>query len=101
MNKMNYLKLFILSVVVSLLLAGTCQEAKFDLNSATRRQLESISGIGPGMAHRIIVERNRRGGFRKIEDLLKIQGVGRKTLVQLRKKLFITESANVKEKNND
>ncbi|MBN1878917.1 helix-hairpin-helix domain-containing protein [bacterium] len=60
-----------------------------DLNQATQTQLELIPGIGPATASRIILERNRRGGFRTVNDLLKIRGIGRKTLRKIEKYLII------------
>ena len=54
------------------------------LNSADALELESIPGIGPAKAAAIIQERDRRGGFAAVEDLLAVQGIGPATLEAIR-----------------
>ncbi len=73
---------FILALVIFLNLVRS--DSRIDLNTATQQQLASIKGIGPAFAARIIMERDRRGGFRSVNDLLKVRGVGRKLLARLR-----------------
>jgi competence ComEA-like helix-hairpin-helix protein len=48
------------------------------LNSCTVEELARIEGVGPVAAQRIIEFRNARGGFRSLEDLHEIPGLGRK-----------------------
>jgi len=47
-----------------------------DLNTATQQQLEELPGVGPVLARSIISERERRGGFRRVEDLRSVRGIG-------------------------
>ena len=49
-----------------------------NLNTATPRQLESLPGVGPVLAKRIVEFREKRGGFKRIEDLLAIPGISEK-----------------------
>ncbi len=49
-----------------------------DVNRADRSQLETLPGIGPVLAGRIAAERERRGGFRRAEELMDIPGIGSK-----------------------
>ena len=54
--------------------------AKFDINTATEKELKLIPGIGPVMARRIIDARP----FRSADDLKKVNGIGDKKYAQLR-----------------
>ena len=47
-----------------------------NINSATAQELESLYGIGPVLAERIIEYREEKGGFRTIEDITKVRGIG-------------------------
>jgi competence protein ComEA len=55
-----------------------------DLNSATIEALTTIPGIGEVMAQRIVDWREEHGPFRRVEDLMKVKGVGEKTFDKLR-----------------
>jgi competence protein ComEA len=44
--------------------------APVNLNTATQAQLESLPGVGPKAAQRILEYRQKNGGFKKIEDIL-------------------------------
>jgi competence ComEA-like helix-hairpin-helix protein len=55
-----------------------------DLNRATAVELQRLPGIGPGLAQRILAERERRGRFESPEALRQVVGVGPKKLAALR-----------------
>jgi competence protein ComEA len=55
-----------------------------DLNTADAERLGLLPGIGPSMAGRIIEFRDEHGPFRRVEDLLKIKGIGEKSFQKLR-----------------
>lgn len=57
---------------------------RININTATVDQLQSLKGIGPKTAARIIAHRIRVGGFNSLEDLLQIKGIGPKTLNKFR-----------------
>ncbi len=59
------------------------QTPKINLNTATFSQLDSLPGIGPVIAERILELRERSGPFQQIEDLLNIRGIGEKKFLQL------------------
>jgi len=61
---------------------------KIDLNSASASQLELLPQIGPVLSQRIINHRNTKGKFQKIEDLLKVPGIGPKTFDKIKE--FVT-----------
>lgn len=54
------------------------------LNLATAEELERLPGIGPVLARRIVEDRGRHGQYRRVEDLLRVKGIGPKTVEKLR-----------------
>jgi len=54
-----------------------------DLNTATQSQLEDLPGIGPSKAQAIIAYREREGGFRTVEQLMEVKGIGAKIFEKL------------------
>ena len=59
------------------------------LNSATQAELEGLPGIGPTLAEAIITERERRGGFRSVNELRDVRGIGEKRFADLKDKVTI------------
>jgi competence protein ComEA len=57
---------------------------KLSLAAATAEQLEELDGIGPTLAERIIEFRDEAGGFRSIEQLQEVEGIGEKRFASLR-----------------
>lgn len=59
------------------------------LNGAHADELQMLPGIGPALASRIVEERERRGGFQSVEDLLEVRGIGPATLERLRDRVVV------------
>ena len=57
------------------------------LSSATAQDLDSLDGIGPTLAQRIVEYRQAHGGFHSVDELRQVQGIGDKRFQQLRKAL--------------
>jgi len=64
--------------------ANNAASALVNINTATPDQLGALPGIGPKMASRIVEFRQKNGGFKKIEDLMQIQGIGEKNFLKLK-----------------
>lgn len=61
----------------------TASGGPVDLNTATVDQLDSLPGIGPVLAQRIIDWRTAHGGFRSVRDLDQVSGIGDSTFAEL------------------
>ena len=63
---------------------GAPAGAKVSLGSATLEQLDAIDGIGPTLAKRILEYRDQHGGFRSVDELRQVDGIGAKRFESLR-----------------
>jgi competence protein ComEA len=68
--------------------AGTPAEP-VDLNTAGTAELETLPGVGPATARKILEERSRRGGFRSVRDLLGVPGIGERRFAELRDRVRV------------
>ncbi|MCI6907867.1 MAG: helix-hairpin-helix domain-containing protein [Clostridiales bacterium] len=57
---------------------------KVNINTATAAELDTLPGIGPVKAQSIIAYREANGSFSSIEDLILVDGIGEKTMAELR-----------------
>jgi comEA protein len=62
---------------------------KINLNSATVEQLESLPGVGPAMAKTIVEHRTKVGKFNRIEEIMKVKGIGEKKFQKIKDRLTI------------
>ncbi len=60
------------------------QQETVELNTATAAELQTLPRVGERTAQRIIEYREEHGGFRKIEDLMNVRGIGERTFLRLR-----------------
>ena len=60
-----------------------------NINTATSAQLQTLSGIGPVTAQKIIDYRENVGKFSKIEDIMRVSGIGVKTFESLKDKIVV------------
>ena len=60
-----------------------------NLNTATKAELLSLSGIGESRAEAIIAYRETNGGFRKIEDLKKVDGIKEGIFQKIREQITV------------
>jgi competence protein ComEA len=61
-----------------------------NINTAPAEQLERLPGVGPKTAARIIEYRQKSGGFKKIEELMNVRGIGEKAFLKMKPQLTVT-----------
>ena len=61
-----------------------------NLNTATLKDLEMLPGVGTKTAERIIDYRTKKGPFKKIEELMNVQGIGEKNFLKLKPQLTVS-----------
>jgi len=64
--------------------SGLLADGRIILNVANEEELMKLPGIGPARARAILALRQRLARFRAIEDLLRVKGIGRKTLRRIK-----------------
>ena len=69
--------------------ATTQNSSKINLNSASESQLDSLSGIGPTYAKRIVDYRNSNGGYKSIDEIKNVKGIGDKTFEKFKDQITI------------
>ncbi len=65
---------------------------RLDINAAGPRELESLPGIGPVLARRIVEFRAKNPPFRRVEEILIVRGIGRRKFEALRDRIRVTDS---------
>ena len=60
-----------------------------NVNTASAADFEALPGIGPKLAARIIDYRQKNGPFKKLEDLMNVQGLGEKNFLKLKPQLTL------------
>lgn len=60
-----------------------------NINKATNEQLQELTGVGPSTAGKIISYRESYGGFKTIEDIKNVSGIGEKTFAKFRDNICI------------
>ena len=69
--------------------APTAPGQPLNLNTATLEQLDTLTGVGPATAQKILDFREEKGGFSSVEELGEISGIGEKRLASLREEVTL------------
>jgi competence protein ComEA len=64
--------------------ADAAPSTPLNLNTATVAQLEALPGVGAATAKLIVEHRQKNGGFKKVEELMNIKGIGEKSFLKLK-----------------
>ena len=64
--------------------AAAAPSSPINLNTATVQQLEALPGVGTRTAQLIVEHRQKNGGFKKVEELMNIKGIGEKSFLKLK-----------------
>ena len=67
--------------------------APVNLNTASVSEIATLPGVGPKAAERIVEYRQKNGGFKKIEELMNVKGIGEKSFLKLKPLITVTEKA--------
>ena len=88
---------FVLAVLtstgVALAAAKAAPAGKLNVNTATAQQFASLPGVGEKLATRIVDYRQKSGGFKSVNELMNVQGIGEKNFAKLQQYLTSSESA--------
>jgi len=60
-----------------------------NLNTATVKDLEALPGVGPVLAKRIVEFRQKKGGFRRVEELLAVPGISERKWKAIRDRVEV------------
>lgn len=60
-----------------------------NINFATKIELQNLPGIGETYANRIVEYRTREGDFQKIEDIMKVKGIGEKIFAEIKELITV------------
>jgi comEA protein len=84
-----------LQPLLSLQAGGKPGDQKVNINTASVGELQKLPRIGPAVAQRIVDFRKENGNFKRVEDLMKVRGIGEKVFNQLKDLITVgAEGAN-------
>ncbi len=78
------LKKLCLGLILAWFLVGNVLAGLVNLNTATKEELQTLPGVGPAVAQRIVEYRAKFGPFKSVDELLEIRGIGPKKLEKIK-----------------
>jgi comEA protein len=84
-----------LQPLLSLQAGAKADDQKININTASLEELQKLPRIGPKIAQRVIDYRKANGSFKKVEEIMKVKGIGEKTFNRLKDLITVgPENAN-------
>ncbi len=80
----GWLRALLLALPLALATASAALSGVVNVNTASAEELSLLPGVGPARARSIVELREKRGGFKRVEDLLEVKGIGEAGLAKLR-----------------
>lgn len=68
---------------------SAAKDNKININTAGAKELTKLKKIGPALAERIIKYREEHGPFKKVEDIMKVKGIGKKIFQDIKNKITV------------
>lgn len=78
-----------IKLLLSFLFVTTLLFSAVNVNRASSAQLQTLNGIGPTKAQEIINYRKSHGGFKTVDELVNVKGIGPKTLLKMKSQVAI------------
>jgi len=101
-----WVKILVFSIILGLIFSGALvlqaqskaspSNKKVNINTASVDELQRLPRIGPNVAQRIVDFRKEHGRFKRIEEIMKVRGIGEKTFQRI--KSLITVGKKTKKK---
>jgi len=102
----NFLKSLVFGLVVAVLFVAVfsvhiqahseAPDKKIDINTAPATELQKLPRIGEKVAQRIIDFRKQHGDFKKIEEIMKVKGIGERTFALIKDLIVVKTKAKSK-----
>lgn len=80
-------------IVLALATASQLAAAALNLNTATKEELVALSGVGPAKAQAIIDYRVQHGGFKSVDELKDVKGIGARRFEKLKAEVTVAPAA--------
>jgi comEA protein len=102
----NFLKSFVFGLVVTVMFVvvfsvhvqayAETPKQKIDINTASAVELQKLPRIGEKVAQRIVDFRQKNGDFKKIEEIMKVKGIGEKTFKLIKDMIVVKTKSKSK-----
>jgi comEA protein len=86
----------VLQPLFSLQAGSKATDQKININTAQTDELQKLPRVGPAIAQRIIDYRKENGNFKRVEDIMKVRGIGEKVFAEIKDLITVGAEAGGK-----